>query len=251
MITTLLERPRLEVLSFGHRQVLVQLPNEYNAKRRYPLILFFHGETGNIRTNEFTADAWEVFRDKAAERGYLVACPGYGGESWMNMKAETLVMEVLEFLKFKFPYDRRRIYVMGVSAGASAALTFTLRHKESVAAVAELMGAADLVRLYREGRFAESLARAYGGSPEEKPHTYRLRSPMEHTFELERVPMLIIHGDSDSIIPVWHAETLYRKLGQEESKARLIKIPDAGHEPALIRGLEDTILDCFDAASTR
>ena len=68
-----------------------------------------------------------------------MVCPNYS-DSWMNAQAETLV---LEFLKFKFLYDRQRLCVMGFSMGGTAALTFALRHRDKVAAVCDIMGVTD------------------------------------------------------------------------------------------------------------
>jgi dipeptidyl aminopeptidase/acylaminoacyl peptidase len=134
---------------------------------------------------------------------------------------------------------------MGVSMGGGGALTFSLRHPDKVTAVCDIMGVTDFVRFYEEGHYQNSISPAFGGSPEEKPDVYRQRSAIRNIDVLKKLPLLILHGADDTLVPLWNSETLYEKLRQAGGKVEFLKVPHIAHDNGIIAGLEDKVLDFF------
>jgi uncharacterized protein len=50
------------------------------------------------------------------------------------------------------------------------------------------------------------------------------------------MPILIIHGECDEIIPFEQAEVLYQNVGSKDK--RLLRIPGAGHNDIMLIGME-------------
>ncbi len=232
------------VFSFGKNKGYIRIPNNYDPQKKYPLIVFFHGRGGSALKNNFTSEAFKTFREKASQNGYIVAVPAYGTNSWFNEDAENITLGMLDFLNKNLSLASG-YYVMGCSMGGGSALVFAARHKEKVKAVCDIFGVTDYARFYNEGHYCDSIAKAYGGLPSEKPQFYQDRSAINHIEDLKDIPVLVIHGDKDSTVPKWNSDLLVEKLKQANGKMEYIVVPGKGHENAIARNLEDKIFSWF------
>ena len=61
------------------------------------------------------------------------------------------------------------------------------------------------------------------------------RASVEHIHSIT-MPILIIHGEWDEIIPFEQAEVLYQNVGSKGK--RLLRIPHAGHNDIMLIGME-------------
>ncbi|MFA7158088.1 MAG: pectinesterase family protein [Kiritimatiellia bacterium] len=235
------------VFRFGEHEGYLLVPPGYNAEHKYPLIVHFHGRGGSHIKSNLMTEGFAQFREKALTRGYFIATPDYGSSCWLNAAAEDLSLECIEHVKKTLSIDHNRVYLLGCSMGGGAALTFAGRHPEKIAAVCDVFGVSDFERLYRSGRYCQSIAAAYGGTPDEKPEVYRERSGISYIEQLKNIPLLVIHGDKDGTVPFWNSQVLVDKLQAAGGMARLIVVPGKGHDNSIIMGLEDTVLDYFDS----
>ena len=103
------------------RSYQVQLPNQWNAKDKMPLLIHFHGwgRTGkNVLNNKRVAGA-------AKEAGVMLLAPNGRGKSWSFWNSPSrdvpFVEAMIEDAAKRFPIDRERIYVSGFSYGAAMA----------------------------------------------------------------------------------------------------------------------------------
>jgi len=229
------------VFSFGKNKGYIKIPEDYDPKKQYPLILFFSGRGGAASTSNFTSDEFKTFREKAAQSAYIVAVPAYGSDSWFNESAENITLEMLDFLKEKLSLSQG-YYVMGCSMGGGSALVFAAKHKENVKAVCDVFGITDYRRFYDEGHYRDSIAKAYGGSPTEKPQVYQDRSAISRIAALKDIPVLVIHGDKDAVVPKWNSDLFVEKLKQAKGNVEYIIVPGIGHENRIIKNLEDRII---------
>lgn len=158
----------------------------------FPLVVFLHGNGG---TFQFYA---QVLAREATARGLAIAFPASGMGTWPPGEAERVVARALTTVAAAVPIDRSRVALVGLSAGAPAALR---------AAWAE------------PGRFPV-VASVSGAMP---------RLTDERLARLRGTRVLLLHGAQDPrtrVAPVQAAETALRGAGVSVV-ARID--PDADH----------------------
>lgn len=74
----------------------------------------------------------------------------------------------------------------------------------------------------------EVLVQLMGGTRDEKPELYRLGSPFEH-ISPAAPPFLLVHGDSDELVPVGQSEIFAKALRRAGAEATLIKVKKGTH----------------------
>ena len=57
---------------------------------------------------------------------------------------------------------------------------------------------------------------------------YSDASPIRHVSS-DDPPTLLIHGDADAVVPLWHSEDLARKLRERAVEAEVLTVPGGGH----------------------
>lgn len=135
--------------------------------------------------------------------------------------------EYLRTLAQRYPLDLSRVAVVGHSAGGQLALWLAAQHKIPLRGVVSLAGVIDLRRAWELGLSRGVVAELLGGSPREKPDSYRQASP------IELVPLglkeRLLHGAQDDIVPIEISRRFQAAAGAAGDDSRLIEIPDAGH----------------------
>jgi len=234
------------LVDFGKERALVQLPLEQSNMK---LLLFFHGRGGDAFSSNFALDEFTLFRRIAAEKGYVVIVPDYGSDCWMNQQAEEITSSILSAISSEISFANDKIYIMGVSMGGAAALIFAARHPHQAMAVCDIMGITDIAKFYNESpAYHESICTAYGGSPDECPDIYYDRSAVFHADKLSSIPVFLVHGETDDLVSPSYSESMYYALEQANGNAELLIVPGVGHDNAIIRGIETSIIDWFEAA---
>ena len=78
---------------------------------------------------------------------------------------------------------------------------------------------------------AATVFRAYGGTPEEKPHLYEARSVLAHTDRLT-MPIVLTMGENDHLIPVVETRKIAAAM---KGKSRFVyhEVPNGDHDSAL------------------
>jgi len=141
----------------------------------------------------------------------------------------------VDFLHMLPEVDRKKIYLLGSSGGAAASI-YAAAHDKRVSAVATLACPAEF-HFLAEGYTAESLITRFREigiikdadfppSVQKWLDGFKTVAPIEHVGKLSPKPLLLVHGESDDVVPVEHAERLYAKAGQPRGK---IILPGAGH----------------------
>jgi predicted peptidase len=170
------------------------LPPEYaDDSKRWPLVLFLHG--AGERGSDLSVLGRTGLTRLAATRTFpfiLVAPQAPEGEIWSSPALATL----LDRLATELRVDPGRVYLTGLSMGG--------------------FGAWELATSYPE-RFAAVVSISAGGNP---VPACRLRD----------VPVWLIHGREDDVIPVEGSEVLARRLRACGAPVRLTVYPDAGHD---------------------
>ncbi len=234
----------------GEEQVPIWLilPPGYTGDIPRPLILFFHGRgygTTAANTN-MLKDEFSTFRRKAGDLGYIMAGVATGPNTWMNEIARKRTDAALAYLQANLNVNPDRVYTMGVSMGGGAALTFAKHRPAQVAAVVDFMGATDFARFYHAGFYNESLAGAFGGTVYDARATYDAQSAVVDPEMLKTVPVLIVHGDQDTVIPAWNATLLWEAVQPLNNGSELVLRAGMGHTNEIVMGIEDRILNFLE-----
>ncbi len=158
-------------------------------------------------------------------------CIGNPGGGWPGtMEDVALGAGYLREIAGEHRLDRNRIVVLGHSAGGHLALWLAGQgpaRDVPLRGVVALAGVADL-RLAWELRLSNGVVATFlGGNPEEVPERYRAASPIE-LLPLG-VPLRLIHGTEDSIVPIEISRRFQAVAVACGDDARLIPLPGAGH----------------------
>ena len=117
------------------------VPPEYDGDRRYPMILFLHGwgdqgETGRQYTAVGLPPSLEFQKDGF---GFFVLCPQGRSGSWDLTKDDgRRALELVAAVQKEYRIDPKRIYLSGVSSGASAVWDMAAHFPDRWAAIAPM-----------------------------------------------------------------------------------------------------------------
>jgi dipeptidyl aminopeptidase/acylaminoacyl peptidase len=192
-----------------------------------PAIIYAHGgEHGRFRSRSLKNVKTLV------QFGYVVLAPDYRGSSGYSREfyeaADYGGLEIddmlaaRDFLAGLPDVDAGRIAILGLSHGGYNALMALIRAPGKFAAAVDFFGPTDLVwrvtatpdeNPNAEPGDHEKFARMIGKTIDEAPDLYRERSPR---FLADRIhdPVLILHGNQDSIVLLQESEWLAEALAQ-------------------------------------
>ena len=220
-----------------------------------PVIVWIHGG-GWRRGGKKQCPAVALVPD-----GYAVASINYRLSSVAPFPAQIedckAAVRWLRANAANYNLDADRIGVWGMSAGGHlAALLGTsgevpelegsgdnMQYSSRVQAVCDVAGPVDLLALTNLGperRFA--IEGLLGGAPEKDKAT--TASPL-HYVSKDDPPFLIVHGESDRVVPVEQSQRLYEELRKAGVNATL-KILPVGHQAVQLDALKDAEV-FFDA----
>ena len=131
--------------------------------------------------------------------------------------------------------DRARICLLGFSGGAAVSV-YTAAHDPGVSSVVTCACPADFrslrqreTPLERVQRFRQVGAirdKDFPPSLEEWERGFDIITPVDWVHRISPRPLLLVHGDADELIPLEHAQRLYRRAAEPKE---LRVIPGAGH----------------------
>lgn len=208
----------------------VFVPSKGRGGQRLPLVVVFHGYSGNADSP--FADADGLLQREAEKHGFVVVSPnGYNGlaDYGANLPlptaipgtkpsalppeeesrlAEADVLHVLERVLSDFPIDTHRIYLIGNSMGMTGVLHFASKYPDRWCAIS-----------------------ASGGPP-------WANYPIDKLKELSGV--LFVHGAKDNLSRLSDSEELAARARAIGINARLQVMPDGTHGNAWVQYLPQT-----------
>lgn len=238
----------------------------YDVLGAGPPIVLLHGSTSTGRA-DFAAQL-PMF-----EKAFLVYLPdarGHGRTRWDAADGFTYAMLVDDVLAFVDAFGLDTFHLLGFSMGAMTALQVASRQPDRIRTLVAVgittqreprasvvRRTLDPDRIERDdSRWAANLARLH--DPMQGDGAWRRLlpaiaqdvavQPLLTPRELHRIdaPTLVIAGDRDPFVPVDHAWGLKRQLPD----ARLLIVPDSGHEVAAKRpGIVNEALEGFYRAT--
>lgn len=173
---------------------LLYLPENYDEKEKWPLVLFLHGagERGDD-LDLVTVHGPPKLVKNGKQFPFIVVSPQCPKEQlWQPVELTAL----LDDIEKKYKVDKDRIYVTGLSMGGFG--TWSLA-------------------AYTPYRFAALVPICGGG---EKFWVKKIK----------HVPIWVFHGGKDTAVPLERSQTLVDVLKKEKSDVKFTIYPEAGHD---------------------
>lgn len=197
-----------------------------------------HGSNGDqLYVREDVRDLW---LPEFIKLGFGILTPNLRGNAWMSKAAAQDMSDLLDFLREE--WNAGKFVFASGSMGGTSNLIYASLHPENVASVVALGAASDLAiyhawcRERNQGvisEIADAIEQAYGGTPAENPENYNAHSVLVNSDNLT-MPVFIVHGSSDELIPVSQMRLLCGKLAHS-SQFVYAEVPDGNHDSPLHR----------------
>ena len=198
------------------RDYLLYVPGGVRRRDRVPLLVMLHGCSQDARTLAQGSRMNEL----AEQHRFMVLYPQQSLQAnpfrcwnWFEPRIgrgageAAAIVALVNALARRYPIDRSRIYVAGISAGGAMTAILALCYGALFAACAIVAG-----MMYGAAESALTGARAmrHGASvlPERLAEEAARRASRKASF----VPALVIHGSADSVVHPLNAEQIVRQL---------------------------------------
>jgi acetyl esterase/lipase len=213
----------------------LRIPDGARSKR--PVIVFIHGGCWQA---EYDLKHAQPAAAALASEGYVVWLPEYrrlgdAGGGWPGTFDDVgTAIDHLRALAKKYPQvDTTRVILAGHSAGGQLALWGAGRSATNASAL-EVQGVVGLAAISdmatygaTRGGCNASVTPLLGGTAAQVPERYRAVSPIEH-LPLG-VPVRLVHGSGDAIVPPGMSETYAARAKAAGDRADVTLITGAGH----------------------
>ncbi len=213
-------------------------PADFDAKRRYPLLVVVHGGPTGTSTPVSGVDyAYPV--EQFVAKGAVVLMPNYRGSAGYGEKFRSLnvrnlgigdawdVLSGCDALIQRGIADPTKMGCMGWSQGGYIS-AFLTTHTDRFKAISVGAGISDWSTYYVNTDITEFTRQYLGAIPWNDPKIYADTSPIT-TIRQAKTPTLIQHGSNDQRVPLANAYELYRGLQDNNVPSRLIVYSGFGH----------------------
>ena len=211
---------------------ILTLPRGKSGKA--PLIVLPHG-------GPFARDGeeWDWWSQYLAERGYAVVQPNYRGSSgygtpftlkgqgqWGNAMQDDLI-DAVAYLAKEGIADPKRVCIVGASYGGYAAMRAAQRDAATYRCAISYAGVSDLNRMLRyDSRFLASAARM--DWLRLQATDLKAVSPLTSP-EKSMIPLLLVHGKADTVVPVDQSRELAERLRRAGKDVTYIEQKEGDH----------------------
>jgi len=219
----------------GLKDWALLLPGE--NKELWIVVIHGHGSHGDqLFTRQDIRDAWlPAFRDTGAG----ILCVNLRDNAWMGPAAAFDMHDLVKYLRAEYGL-RKTIFCSG-SMGGTSNLIYAGLYPDDVNGLIIRGAATDLALYYGWCRtqeqpivheIANAIKASYGGTPDENSDLYRRHSALANAGKLT-MPLFLIHGAADPIIPVEQARLLAGKMKNRKGFS-YTEIPGGNHDSPLM-----------------
>jgi predicted peptidase len=184
---------------------LLFLPQGYEANggKRWPLILFLHG-AGERGTNIWKVATHGPPKHVATMRDFpfIVVSPQCPeGQIW----SRDVLLGLLDEVMAKYPVDKKRVYLTGLSMGGYGTWDLGLAHPERFAAIVPICGGGQTILVLLSSRDKASALKSLG--------------------------VWAFHGGKDPVVPLEESQRMVDALKKARVEdVQLTVYPEAGHD---------------------
>jgi dienelactone hydrolase len=196
------------------QQYRLFVPENYDPKKKYPLVLFHHGGGGagedNRRNLEGECVREWILPEVQVNNPCFIVAPQFPGKKSKSVLDGTFSMrgqiqtihEVLDSLEKEFTIDKNREYVTGLSFGGECTWMSLVQ---------------------RPDRFA-------AGVPICATDVYTDLTIAERAENVAQLPLWIFHGDVDEVVPVDVSRKIVKALKDAGGNPRYTEYPGVNHD---------------------
>ncbi len=237
----------------------VLFPKNYEPGKPHPMIILPHG--GPQSRSRPVYDRLSQF---LSTRGYTVAQPNFRGSTgygrdfeaagykeWGGVMQDDLA-DTVDFMVKQGYADPDKVCIVGASYGGYAALMGAIKTPTLYRCAASLNGVTDLVSQVKHdmknlvdkddwGRYLFERI----GHPDDDREMLDRNSPAQHADKIE-IPVLIIAGTEDEIVPFSQAKVMIRALQKAGVEHEFIELDDAGHNTLYYRKDAESVLNALE-----
>lgn len=222
------------------------------ASGKHPLIVYLYGSGGSITNYNLATSAYSELRQLAAERGYDILVPELGPGHWMNDHAKYVLDAIIADAGANNPIDLNIVHMMGTSMGAGSSLAYAIHRPDLVRSVCDFLGMSDFAQWAGQNPgYSSNLVTAYGGTPQEVPEAYSENSAMQNLDTFENIPVFLVHGTADTVVPLSQSVQLADALSAKGYKAILREAEGMGHFNVAVTPFQHEIVDFLDAVTAQ
>jgi predicted peptidase len=190
------------------------IPENYDPKKKYPLVLFHHGGGGAGDNNKRNLEGelireW-ILPEVQANNPCFIVAPQFPGKKSKSVLDGTFSMrgtirtihEILDSLEKEFSIDTDREYVTGLSFGGECTWMSLVQ---------------------RPDRFA-------AGVPNCGTDVYTDVTVQERADKVAHVPLWIFHGDADEVVSVDVSRNIVKALRDAGGNPKYTEYPGVNHD---------------------
>ena len=208
-------------------------PADYQAGKRYPLLVIIHGGPTAISRPFHVAGAGTYPYEQWLGKGAVILEPNYRGSAGYGEKFRSLnfrnlgvgdawdVLSGVDHLVAKGIADPDRMGVMGWSQGGYISAFLATHKRQPFKAISVGAGISNWMTYYVNTDIHHFTRHYLGATPWDDPAIYALTSPMT-TIKQAKTPTLIQHGELDTRVPTPNAYELYQGLQDVGVPVKLI-----------------------------
>ena len=213
------------------------LPANYDATKRYPLVVFSHGGP-----HAAAGYAFDFKKHYFAANGYFVldtnfrSSTGYGDDfkwatwgAWGDKDGQDVIAGIDDVLK-RYPIDGTRVGHTGHSYGGFMTNWLITQYPDRFAAAIAGAGISNWVSDYGTADIYRTKETEFFGTPWDKDARERMmkQSPLSYAGNV-RTPTLFVHGEVDQRVPYEEGEQMYFALKRRGVPAKMIQYKDQPH----------------------
>ena len=197
----------------------------YTHSQGSPSIIYFHGNGEVVSDYDYVAPIYNQLGINLFVADYRGYGASQGSPTFSNtIKDAPIIFKAFTNILNKSHYSGG-IFVMGRSLGSVSAIEVAYHYQEQINGLIIESGFASIIRLL-----------THSGFPAEYLEINDIDFPNLAKIRDITVPMLIIHGEYDNLVPLSEGEALFHNTAAKDK--RLVVIPNADHNDIMMVGME-------------
>lgn len=241
----------VEYAKYGDISLEIQIIKPESETKKFPLIVYLQGS------------AWlqqKIYRNvpnlcQIARHGYVIAVVQYRHSGQAKYPAQVedtkAAIRYLRLHADEYGIDKEKVGIFGDSSGAHIAMmtAFTkgkynnglyAEESDEVSAIANFYGLSDFLsnrdysQLTHEQAMELPESMVLGCVPGENPELAKEASPLTYiTEDADIQPMLVVHGDSDTLVNFGQSYQLVKAMQEAHKKVYFYKVVGGEHDEGI------------------